>query len=146
MVKVKSCGFLIFRNDGRSGDKVNRSFLLMEHANRWDLPKGHVDPGETNRECALRELEEETGIGPDDICIDDDFKFKSKYKVSYKKSPGIKKKKTLIIYLAELTSPVKIKPTEHEGYSWFPWTPPHKIQDNTIDPLLEQLAEHWGES
>ncbi|MEL7161300.1 MAG: NUDIX domain-containing protein, partial [Bacteroidota bacterium] len=30
--------------------------------NRWDLPKGHVDPGETNLECALRELEEETGV------------------------------------------------------------------------------------
>ena len=142
MVKVKSCGFLIFRND----DKVNRSFLLMEHADRWDLPKGHVDPGETNRECALRELMEETGIEESDIRIDDDFKFKSKYEVTYKKSMGIKKKKTLIIYLAELTSPVKIRPTEHEGYSWFPWTPPHKIQKNTIDPLLQQLAEHWGEA
>ncbi len=145
MDKVKSCGYLIFRNDGRSGKKVNRSFLLMEHADRWDLPKGHVDPGETNRQCALRELEEETGIGADDISIDHDFKFKSKYVVSYKKSKGIKKKKTLIIYLAELMSPVKIKPTEHKGYSWFSWEPPHKIQANTIDPLLEQLADYWSE-
>jgi 8-oxo-dGTP pyrophosphatase MutT (NUDIX family) len=104
---------------------------------------GFFDPGETNRECALRELEEETGIKAEDIRIDKQFKFKSKYKVSYKKEPGIKKKKTLIIYLAELTSPVKIKPTEHQGYSWIPWTPPHKIQKNTIDPLLEQLADHW---
>ncbi len=145
MEKVKSCGFLVYRNDGRKGKKVNRSFLLMKHTGRWDLPKGHVDPGETNRQCALRELEEETGIRESDIAIDSDFKFKSKYLVSYKKHPGVKKKKTLIIYLAELVSPVKIKPTEHEGFDWFRWSPPHKIQSNTIDPLLEQLGEYWSE-
>jgi len=28
----------------------------------WDLPKGKLDPGETIPQCALREVEEETGI------------------------------------------------------------------------------------
>ncbi len=28
----------------------------------WTLPKGKIDPGETPREAALREIEEETGI------------------------------------------------------------------------------------
>jgi hypothetical protein len=37
---VKSCGFLIFRNVGSSTE-----FLLMRHANRYDLPKGHVNNG-----------------------------------------------------------------------------------------------------
>lgn len=28
----------------------------------WSLPKGHVEPGETAEEAAIREIEEETGI------------------------------------------------------------------------------------
>jgi 8-oxo-dGTP diphosphatase len=28
----------------------------------WSLPKGKAEPGETDEECALREMEEETGL------------------------------------------------------------------------------------
>lgn len=28
----------------------------------WTLPKGHIDPGETDEQAALREVEEETGL------------------------------------------------------------------------------------
>ena len=30
----------------------------------WSIPKGKVDPGETDEEAALREVEEETGVRP----------------------------------------------------------------------------------
>ncbi len=35
--------------------------LLMKRLGKWDLPKGKLDQGETIEECALREIEEETG-------------------------------------------------------------------------------------
>lgn len=36
--------------------------LMIFRRNRWDLPKGHVEPGESNSEASLREAEEETGL------------------------------------------------------------------------------------
>lgn len=36
--------------------------LMISLRERWDLPKGHIEAGETAVEAALREVEEETGI------------------------------------------------------------------------------------
>ena|SRR5205809_4659903 len=129
MDEAKSCGFLIIR-----GNPI-REFLLMRHADRWDLPKGHVDPGESELECALRELQEETGITADDIEIISGFRFTTNYPVRSKRD-GRLIDKTLVVFLARLKRDVQIDATEHRGYQWFDWHPPHKIQARTIDPLL----------
>jgi len=72
---VKSCGFLLLRQE------PERSFLLMRHPTRWDLPKGHVEEGESELECAYRELYEETGIEAHDIDWDEKFRFTLEYPV-----------------------------------------------------------------
>ena len=136
--KIKSCGVLIVRG------KPVRDVLLMKHPTRWDLPKGHVDGDETDIECALRELQEETGICPHHIEIDPDFHFTAHYPVQRRQS-GKRYDKTLVIYLAWLTEDVPIQVSEHEGYQWCRWNPPHRIQEQTIDPLLAQLAVHLAE-
>ncbi len=41
---------------------ANDEVLFIFRNNFWDLPKGHVDPGETHLQTALREVEEETGL------------------------------------------------------------------------------------
>ena len=137
MSDLRSCGFLIFRRE------PELSLLLMEHKNRLDLPKGHVDSGETDRQCALRELQEETGITVNDIQIDPDFIYQDQYEVCYKRTGNQPQQKTLLIYLAELVKPVELAITEHQGYHWLPWKPPHQLQEYTIDPLLSQLQTHW---
>jgi 8-oxo-dGTP pyrophosphatase MutT (NUDIX family) len=139
--ETKSCGFLLVR-----GNPV-RSFLLMQHPTRWDLPKGHVSPGETELECAFRELAEETGIAPEDVEIDDGFRFTTQYHVTYKKKfDGRPCQKTLVILLARLKRDVKLVLTEHEGYRWFDWNPPHRIQERTIDPLLAEVEKHLADT
>ena len=130
----KSCGFLIVR-----GDPI-REFLLMRHADRWDLPKGHVDARETEMECALRELREETGINAADIKVIESFRYSTQYPVRGKHD-GRMYDKTLVVFLARLNRDVPIEITEHRGYQWFPWNPPHKIQERTIDPLLAAVAQ-----
>lgn len=55
----RSCGVLPYRVvDGR------REFLLVfeSYSQCWSLPKGHMEPGETEEQTALRELFEETGL------------------------------------------------------------------------------------
>lgn len=138
MPKVMSCGVLIVR-----GNPIQQ-FLLMEHADRLDLPKGHVDPGESEFECAIRELEEETGIRVTDIEVDEGFRFEHRYRVTPKKKKlkGKRCEKTLVIFLGRLVNDVEIVPTEHLGYAWHDWNPPHQIQAQTIDPLLAQLSDY----
>jgi 8-oxo-dGTP pyrophosphatase MutT (NUDIX family) len=41
----------------------NRELLLIFRRGKWDLPKGKLDEGEALEDCALREVEEETGVG-----------------------------------------------------------------------------------
>jgi 8-oxo-dGTP pyrophosphatase MutT (NUDIX family) len=135
----KSCGVLLL-----CGDPV-RSFLLMKHSDRWDLPKGHVDPGETEIQCALREMEEETGISRDDVQLDPVFRHTQYYEVRASRYGGSKEAfvlKTLVVFLGRIAEEREICVTEHAACRWFPWSPPRRIQERTIDPLLEDVAAY----
>ena len=139
MRQLKSCGVILFRRE------PERAFLLMKHPERWDLPKGHVDEGESELECALREMEEETGIPREAVRIDDTFRFAEVYYPVYKRYPGEKIEKTLVVFLGWLDSDRPISLTEHAGHEWILWNPPHRIQKNTVDPLLAEVERHFSE-
>ncbi|CAF3685548.1 unnamed protein product [Rotaria sordida] len=47
----------------------------MKHPHYYDLPKGHMEIGESEQQTALRELCEETGIKSSDIDVDSNFRF-----------------------------------------------------------------------
>jgi 8-oxo-dGTP pyrophosphatase MutT (NUDIX family) len=140
MRKLKSCGVIVMRT------KPQLSFLLMQHPDRYDLPKGHIEAGETEWDCALRELYEETGIEASNLHLDEAFSFSITYQTRYKRFAGETIEKTLIIFLGWLQQEVNIKLTEHDSYTWVEWNPPHAIQQKTIDPLLEQLEQYFQES
>ena len=56
---VKAAGGIVCDQSGKR--------LIMMRNGRYDLPKGKVEPGETLAQAALRETEEETGVGG--LCI-----------------------------------------------------------------------------
>ena len=48
-------------------------FLLLRAYRNWDLPKGRLEPGETELEGAMREVREETGLADLDFAWGADF-------------------------------------------------------------------------
>jgi len=58
--KVLSCGGVVWRRyEGRLQLLLVKQF---SHQDRWGVPKGHIQKGETLEQCALREIKEETGV------------------------------------------------------------------------------------
>lgn len=116
----------------------------MKHPDRYDLPKGHIEPGETDLECALREMNEETGIPVSAVKIDPDFQYRSVYYPQSARYDNEAVEKTLIIFLGWVDAPTVITSSEHLGFEWIDWQPPHQIQAQTIDPLLAEVDVYFG--
>lgn len=103
----RSCGAVVFNGKGE-----DRSVLLIRNRRsaHWGFPKGHIEPGETQHETAIRETKEETGL---DISILDGFSCKSEYTIQGKVE------KAVVIFLAESTSrDVVMQEEEIEEYIW----------------------------
>ncbi|MSW43290.1 MAG: NUDIX domain-containing protein [Actinobacteria bacterium] len=61
-VEETSAGGLVLDRSGT----VAKAALIARHDRRgklvWSMPKGHLEPGETAEDAAVREVQEETGI------------------------------------------------------------------------------------
>lgn len=42
--------------------KTGKVLVVSQRGDSWSLPKGHIDPGENERQAAEREIAEETGV------------------------------------------------------------------------------------
>lgn len=59
---IRAAGGVVWRRTAKGGVDV----LLVHRVGRedWTLPKGKVEPGETEEACAVREVQEETALSP----------------------------------------------------------------------------------
>ncbi|MDO4753273.1 MAG: NUDIX domain-containing protein [Candidatus Saccharibacteria bacterium] len=65
IVREPTSGGIVFR---LTADKKDIEILLIQDSKgRWTIPKGHIEPGETAKMTARREIEEETGLKNFDI-------------------------------------------------------------------------------
>ncbi len=54
----KSCGAIVYT----ASESCIAYLLVQEKSGFWVFPKGHMEPGETEQETAMREIKEETGL------------------------------------------------------------------------------------
>lgn len=76
MKQEKSCGAVVIDN--------NKVLLIKHVLGHWDLPKGHMENGETEVQTAIREIKEETNI-------DTEINEKYRYTIEYSPMEGVMK-------------------------------------------------------
>ena len=111
--KEKSAGFVIVRK--RNG---GWEVLGLRVWGKIDIPKGHLEEGESNLEAALRECYEEAGLS-----IDPNSDLPWGHSSFVSERPH----KDVIVFVAVTDQePViqanpETKRYEHDGYHWLPW-------------------------
>jgi ADP-ribose pyrophosphatase YjhB (NUDIX family) len=62
---------------------TNHVLIVQSRGNMWGFPKGSVEQGENFINCAIRELNEETGINIEEKDLDDTNAFRLNHYVNY---------------------------------------------------------------
>ena len=115
IVREPTSGGIIFR---LTKDKKDIEILLIQDSKgRWTIPKGHIEPGETAKMTARREIEEETGLKNVNILT-----WLGKIHFKYRRADKLVLMTTQI-YLVEAmdTHETPIVEKWMKGIQWFPF-------------------------
>jgi mutator protein MutT len=112
-------GVAIFRpskNNGTAGWRllvVKRSPTETSFPNMWEIPGGHVEPGETVKDAVVRETKEETSLTVEEVIGEFD-------EMHWLSSSGTKKnvQMNFTAIVAEDGGEVRTTPEEHSEYAW----------------------------
>ncbi len=96
--------------------------LFIYRNDKWDLPKGKVDKGETIKQAAIREVEEETGVKG--------LKIENFLKTTYHifKRNGVYKLKEVHWFAMKTSYTGELLGQKSEGIEKVKWKGPKKIQ------------------
>ncbi|MFA9371182.1 MAG: NUDIX hydrolase [Labilibaculum antarcticum] len=124
-----------------AGGKVfnsNQQILAIYRLKKWDLPKGKVEKGESVREAAVREVEEECGVT--DLKIEKELS--STYHTYWMKDKHILKR--TYWYQMSYSGSETLVPQTEEDIQEVKWLSPDKLDEfkaNTYASILEVVNE-----
>lgn len=64
IVREPTAGGIVFRRNESGGIEI---LLIQDAKDRWTIPKGHIEEGETAQQTARREIGEEAGLKEVDV-------------------------------------------------------------------------------
>ncbi|MGC8478610.1 MAG: uracil-DNA glycosylase family protein [Candidatus Micrarchaeia archaeon] len=102
---------------------TNYKFLFLNRKEGFlDLPKGHIEKGESVEQAAVREAGEESGLK---VKLDPFYRYRLSYWFYFN---GEKIKKEVTFFIAEVPKNAKVKISkEHTGYIWLDYNSAMKL-------------------
>lgn len=111
--------------------------ILHYPGGHFDLPKGHIEGEETEKEAAIRELEEETGIT--EVELIDGYRHMIEYQFRH---AGNLIQKDVVFFLGKTNTEEITISHEHQDFMWLPFEEAHhKLTFTNAKALLEK-AQH----
>ncbi|MEN8115971.1 MAG: NUDIX hydrolase [Bacteroidota bacterium] len=129
-IRINAAGGVVLRDN---------KLLIIFRNDKWDLPKGKIDKGETARHAAIREVEEECGITGHKIVKELPPTYHI-YQSTYKDSMGQWIFKTTHWYEMEYNGEQPGVPETKEGITevrWFEKNDLSEVEANTFENLKE---------
>ncbi|MDR2204894.1 MAG: NUDIX domain-containing protein [Flavobacteriaceae bacterium] len=127
----------LFKNIEAAGGIVenkNGEILFIKRMGKWDLPKGKIEKGESPKQAALREIEEETGLNEVEI---GDF-LKNTYHI-YTEKNGEKILKITHWFCAKYSGNETPKPQIEESITETAWKNKHTVKQEIIGKTFKNI-------
>jgi len=113
VVREPTAGGVIFRRNPKT--KEIEILLIQDAKDRWTIPKGHIEEGESAKETAEREIREETGLQEMKV-----LNWLGKINFRYRRASSLVLMTTEIFLVKGLGKTDELKPEEWmNGIEWF---------------------------
>lgn len=113
VVREPTAGGVVFRRNQKTN--AIEILLIQDAKNRWTIPKGHIEEGESAKQTAQREIGEETGLQEMKV-----LNWLGKINFRYRRQQSLVLMTTEIFLVKALGDTDKLQPEDWmNGIKWF---------------------------